>query len=171
MNNILNPHRFKSCVLIITILIVFLLLPGFYHSIHISYGNAKLDKQEFSGKIIFYKDDFFKAIGNSDKSDLHSLNNEQFDQLKQSYLKNHLTASANGNMKLELILWGNSEDESSIWFYFKFESPGQINFVNVKYDVLFNEFSNQMNLLNIMTPSGGQSLIFSSSRQEIKVQL
>jgi hypothetical protein len=170
-NNILFLFNKKCYVLLIIITTALYLYTGFYHSIHISFGTAILQNHEFSGKVIFYKDDFFKALQNWKNKDFRNLSNDEYDELKKNYLKYHFTAAINDSLKLNLSVWGNNEDESSIWFYFKFESTEQIKHIDIKYDVLFSEFSNQMNLLNLTTPTGEQSLIFSTSTQEIKVQL
>jgi hypothetical protein len=156
---------------LVLISVSIILCLGCYHSIHISYGNATLDSHTFSGRIIFYKDDFFKAINTGEIAYHQPVSNDIYDQLKRRYLQSHLTVLVNNNTKLDLVLSGNSEDASSIWFDFKFESSMPINFINIQYDALFNEFSGQMNLLNIKTPSKEQSLIFSESEKDIKVQL
>lgn len=144
---------------------------GFYHSIHISYGNANLNNRVFSGKIIFYKDDFFKALNNEININHKVLSNDEYNRLKLNYLQSHLTACVNNNLKLDLNLTGSNEDASSIWFDFQFESREPINYITIQYDALINEFSGQMNLLNIKTPAGEQSLIFSASQKDIKIQL
>ena len=156
---------------LVLISVSIILCLGFYHSIHISYGNAALDNHTFSGRIIFYKDDFFKALNTEGVVYHQPVSNDKYDQLKRSYLQSHLTVLVNSTIKLDLIISGNNEDASSIWFDFKFESSMPINFINIQYDALFNEFSGQMNLLNIKTPSKEQSLIFSASEKDIKVQL
>jgi hypothetical protein len=143
---------------------------GFCHSIHISYGKANLDRNEFSGRIIFYKDDFFKALENWNGGTLQLLNNRQFDSLKLNYLQNHFLAVANDNTKLNLRISGNNENASSIWFDFTFLAPQEIIVIEIEYTALFTEFNGQMNLLNVNTPSGEKSLIFSSSKPELKIQ-
>ena len=141
-----------------------------FHSIHISYGEASLKEDEIYGRITFYKDDFILALKNWKGTALKNLNNKEFDLLKLEYLQNHFTLVANQNKKLMLLLTGNNEDESSIWFTFKFISNEKIESLEMKYNVLINEFNDQMNLLNISSSSGDQSLIFNASNQQLKIK-
>ena len=129
------------------------------------------------GKVTFYKDDFMLALKNRKGNSFKKLTNKDFDDLKFNYLQNHIDVFANGNpdadvqgKKLQLIITGNNENESSIWFDFKFNSDEKIKSLEIKNDVLINEFSDQMNLLNINSSSGDQSLIFSKSKQKLLIK-
>ncbi|MDE3058293.1 MAG: hypothetical protein KGJ59_10090 [Bacteroidota bacterium] len=152
-------------------LFCFLCSTGMCHSIHISYGKARLGRNAFSGRIIFYKDDFFRALESWNGGTLQHLNDRQFDSLKLSYWQSHLSAVANDTSKLSLTISGNNEDASSIWFDFAFSDPKEIVVLKVKYTALFKEFSGQMNLLNVETRAGEKSLIFSSSSPQLKITL
>ncbi len=139
------------------------------HAIHISYGEATLKGNEFFGKLTFYYDDFMLALKNWKGENIKNFSAKQYTELKNNYLKKHLIALVNNNIRLNLIITGNSGNDKSIWFEFKFTSAEKINIVNLKYDVLMNEYSDQLNLLNVASPSGDHSLIFSQSKNEIKI--
>jgi Domain of unknown function (DUF6702) len=138
------------------------------HAIHISYGKATLNGNEFYGKLTFYYDDFMLALKNWEGTELNNFTSEQYTRLKDNYLQSHLNVIAN-NKKLKLIITGNGGNEKSIWFEFKFISGEKINSLNLKYNVLMNEYSDQLNLLNVSSTSGDQSFIFSESKPELKI--
>lgn len=158
-------------VFVITICLICISFFGFYHAIHISYGQGTVTKSDFTGKVIYYKNDFFKALADWKGEDLRNLNDAQYDKLKLNYLQSHFLAEANNKEKLKLIITSSSEDESSIWFEFKFDSDEQINWITIKQTVLFKEFGDQMNLLNVATPSGDKNLIFTSSKSLVSFNL
>ncbi len=139
------------------------------HAIHISYGEVTVKGNEFYGKLTFYYDDFMLALKNFDGGNIQNFTAEQYTSLKYSYLKNHLIVKVNSDKKLNLIITGNSGNDKSIWFIFKFDSDVEIRSISLKYDVLMNEYGDQLNLLNIRTSSGDKSLIFSESKNELKI--
>jgi hypothetical protein len=144
--------------------------PLMAHAIHISYGEGKLNDHIFSVKVTFNKSDFMEALKNKKGSPFINFTNKEFDDLKKSYLNEHLIVSNNDSKRLATEILGNQEDDASIWFIIKFISPVKINFLNIHYDVLVNEFSDQMNLLNIKSQSGDMSKIFSKSTKDINVK-
>lgn len=141
-----------------------------FHSIHISYGEAIVSGNEMSGKITFYKDDFMKALKKLNSNSLRNLTDKQFDEMKLKYLRDHLAVYADGR-ELTLTITHNNENESSIWFNFKFTYAGEINTIEIKNNSLIEEFSDQMNLLNISSSSSDQSLIFTDGKQKQKIEL
>ncbi len=154
---------FKKIVLILLITAYYFSLTGFFHAIHISYAESEILLNEFTGKITFNKPDFFRALKNFSGSSMTGYSYKQYNEIKLKYLQKHLAAKSNDGQRLKLILSGNSEDDSSIWFEFKFLSSEKINRIEIRNDALMNEFSDQLNLLNIKTASGEESRIFSKS--------
>lgn len=153
----------KNIFLILLIHACYFSLTGFFHAIHISYGELEISQNNFSGKITFNKPDFFNALKNFCGSSMSGYSNQQFDEIKFKYLEKHLRVKNNNGQNLELILSGNGEDDSSIWFTFKFSAPEKIKSIKIRNDALIREFSDQLNLLNIKTSSGEESRIFSKA--------
>ncbi len=159
----------KNIFLILLITAFYFSLTGFFHAIHISYGESEISKNTFSGKITFNKSDFFKTLKNFCSSSMSGYSNQQFDEIKFKYLGKHLRVKNNNGQNLELILQGNGEDDSSIWFTFKFLAHEKIKGIKIRNDALMKEFSDQLNLLNIKTASGEESKIFSKSSPELQI--
>jgi hypothetical protein len=156
---------------VITIIIIFIVLvPVMAHAIHISYGEGKLKDNIFTVKVTFNKPDFMQALRNKKGSPLINYTNKEFDELKKSYLSEHLFLSNNEYKRLATEIIGNQEDDASIWFIIRFISPAKIISINMHYDVLVNEYGDQMNLLNIKTESGNLSKIFSKTTKDIKIK-
>ena len=62
------------------------------HAIHISYGEATIKGDEFYGRLTFYYDDFMLALKNWKGSELKDFTPGQYTELKNDYLRKHLTA-------------------------------------------------------------------------------
>lgn len=141
------------------------------HDFHMSYGESTISSNEFKGKITFYKDDFFKALKNFNEKNIANFSNNDFDELKKNYLIKHFQVIINNKDKLKLNITGNDEDASSIWFSFLFKATEEIHSIKIIHSALFNEFSDQLNILNITTPNGEESKIFKESHPEFEINL
>lgn len=137
-----------------------------YHAIHLSFGRAEISNKTIDGEISFYKDDFFTALRRHYGKNLTGLKRDQYSKLKYEYLNKHFNVKADGSF-LKLLLTGNNEDESLIKFEFRFETNAQINKIIIKHNSLISEFSDQMNLLNILTFNGECSLVFNKKNTTI----
>jgi hypothetical protein len=127
-------------------IIIFLIFIGCFnsiyaHDIHISYCHANLTSKSFIGKVVVYKDDYFKS-----KSKFNSeVNNIQF-------FKHFFGISANQNYT-ELTNIKCGEDNSTIWFEFSFTSVSKINKLIIVNKLLFNLYSDQMNMMQVSNSS------------------
>lgn len=150
--------------------LLFISNANYLHSIHISFGEVDFLHYEINAKVTFYKDDFLLGLKNSRGESLKYLKSKDYDELKLNYLKAHFNVIVNRGKKLPLIITGNNENESTIWFNIKFTSDEKINSLEITNDILVNEFRDQMNLFNIKTLSGEQSFIFNKSKQKFSIK-
>jgi hypothetical protein len=141
-----------------------------FHAIHISYGEASLSNYQFAGKVTFNKPDFIEALKNLKGKPLTGLSNKEFDDLKLTYLNNHLQLQANNPEGMKLQVISNNEDGSSIWFYFRCNSANKITSLKIHYDVLLEEFADQMNILNIISSSEKLNKIFNKSTTDVIIK-
>ncbi len=155
----------------IFLLILFWNLSLFAHDFHMSYGESVLTIKEFKGKITFYKDDFFKGLRNFNTGNFKNFQPKDYDKIKNEYLAKHFQVVINKKSSLPLNITDNNEDASSIWFSFSFKSEEEIKTIKIIFSILFNEYSDQMNILNIDTPNGEESKIFKESKPEIEINI
>ncbi len=141
------------------------------HGIHISFGKAEISSTHISGKINFYKDDFMKALKKLNDGNLNGLNNKEYDKLKYRYLSRFFTVQVNENDFLKLIITDNQEDESSIWFSFRFTSEKHIDAITIVCTALFELYTDQMNMFVFSIENREQSKIFKKSNSKIKIIL
>jgi len=141
------------------------------HGIHISFGKAEIFSTHISGKINFYKDDFMKALKKLNDGNLNGLNNKEYDKLKYRYLSRYFTVQVNENDFLKLIITDNQEDESSIWFSFRFTSEKHIDAITIVCTALFELYTDQMNMFVFSIENREQSKIFKKSNSKIKIIL
>ena len=141
------------------------------HSIHISFGKVEISSTHVSGKINFYKDDFMKALKKLNGGNLNGLDNEEYDKLKYRYISQFFTVRVNENDYLKLIITDNQEDDSSIWFSFRFTSEKHIDAITIVCTALFEIYNDQMNMFVFSIENREQSKIFKKSNSKIKIIL
>jgi len=141
------------------------------HDIHISFGKAEIFSTHVSGKINFYKDDFMKALKKLNDGSLNGLNDKEYDKLKYRYLSRFFTVQVNENDYLKLIITDNREDNSSIWFSFRFTSEKHIDDITIVCTALFEIYNDQMNMFLFSIENREQSKIFKKSNSKIKIFL
>ena len=141
------------------------------HGIHISFGKAEITSTHVSGKINFYKDDFMKALKKLNYGNLDGLNKKEYDKLKYRYLNRFFTIQVNENNYLKLIITDNQEDDSSIWFSFRFTSEKHIYSITIVCTALFELYNDQMNMFVFSIENRERSKIFKKSNSKIKIIL
>lgn len=136
-----------------------LLLAAVVHDVHVSTARAAIDQNSVVVRITVFKNDLESAIGN--RLDTTS----RTDSLVSNYLRRHLTVSANG-AALPLRLLGSGEEkgmkpELDTWHYdVQFNASSKFSAVTVQYDVFFELFHDQRNILKVRLPDGDVKTIF-----------
>jgi len=133
------------------------------HNIHISYCKATAAPEMFTGKVTYYKDDFFLALKNwrgSDSNAGSSLSNNDWTRLKLSFMQEKLRAVADGSLPIALAIDSTGEDASSIWFYFRFAPPQPMHTIIITHTLLFGEYMDQTNIMMIHTDAKDCSHVF-----------
>ena len=141
------------------------------HSVHIGFANISVAENSVSGKIIFYKDDFFKSVKKMNGNTLRNLNADQYNELKHRHMEKFLKVFANNNAEMPLNLTGNGEDESSIWFTFKYTAKEKINSLVIIWTALFEILDDQMNILNIKAGNKEKSFILTKDDSEAAIKI
>ncbi|MEP7220871.1 MAG: DUF6702 family protein [Bacteroidota bacterium] len=159
---------------LIHIALMLLSVPAFAgpkHDVHISYCKAQLSRTSLSGKVSYYKDDFVKALRNRQGTAFYGQGPAQLEAAITAYMRQNFTATTSAGEKLPLIITSTGLDESSIWFNFAFSSSAPITSILISNSVLFQEFREQMNMVNVKTPSGEHSLVLTSSEPSGSIEL
>ncbi|MDB5035144.1 MAG: hypothetical protein JWQ98_2385 [Chlorobi bacterium] len=141
------------------------------HDVHISYCKSQLTRTSLSGKVSYYKDDFVKALRNRQGTAFYGQGPARLEQAITAYMRQNFTATTGAGEKLPLIITSTGIDETSIWFNFTFSSSAPISSISIGNTVLFQEFRDQMNMINVKTPTGEHSLVLTSSDPNGSIQL
>lgn len=112
------------------------------HDIHIGYCRAVVLPTVVSGKITYYKDDFLAALRQHQEK--HQLKSLDF----YSYLSQHLQLQEGGK-PIPLIVDQYGEDESTIWFTFKFYFKHSSRTLTLVHTSLADLHSDQLNITTI----------------------
>lgn len=112
------------------------------HDIHIGYCRAVILPTVVSGKITYYKDDFFAALRQHQEN--HQLKSLDF----YSYLNQHVQLQE-GSTIIPLIVDQYGEDETTIWFTFKFYFKHSSRTLTLVHTTLTDLYSDQLNITNI----------------------
>jgi len=133
------------------------------HSIHISYCKANATATCFSGKVTYYKDDFFMALRNWKSGNIAGLSNDDWTNAKKQFLQSQLRATDDNSTALVLSITASGEDESSIWFEFQFTSSAPLHTLTVTETMLFKEYMDQTNIMMIHTDAKDLNHVFTPS--------
>jgi len=133
------------------------------HNIHISYCKATAAPDVFTGKVTYYKDDFFLALRNWRGGALQATSNDDWSRLKLSFLQEKLHAIADGSLPVPINVDSSGEDASSIWFYFRFAPSHPMHTIAIIHTLLFKEYMDQTNIMMIHANSADCSHVFVSS--------
>lgn len=112
------------------------------HDIHIGYCRAVVFPTVVSGKVTYYKDDFFAALRQ------HQLQAELKSPDFYSYLNQHLQLHE-GERAIPLIVDQYGEDESTIWFTFKFYFTRSSKTLQLVHSSITDLHRDQLNITNI----------------------
>jgi len=112
------------------------------HDIHIGYCRAVVFPNVVSGKVTYYKDDFFAALRHHQAKE--HLNSPDF----YSYLSQHVQLQERGRL-IPLIVDQYGEDESTIWFTFKFYFKHQGSSLTLVHSSITDLHSDQLNITNV----------------------
>ncbi|MCC7439543.1 MAG: hypothetical protein IT211_13730 [Armatimonadetes bacterium] len=112
------------------------------HDIHIGYCRAVVLPTVLSGKVTYYKDDFFAALRQHQEQ--HQQKRIDF----YSYLNQHLQLQEGGRA-IPLIVDQYGQDESTIWFTFKFYFNHSSQSLRLTHSSLTDLYSDQLNITNV----------------------
>ena len=135
-----------------------------FHAVHISYGNLTIAHDTLSGELTFFKDDWYKSIGHwYQQSGMPQSNAQPSTEMQAEYLKTHVRFWA-GDFRSPITIAPSVSKASdlSITYQFRVVIPGGASAIIVDSRAVFSEYSDQMNLMTVKTPTGTTNLIFTA---------
>lgn len=141
------------------------------HDFHMSYCQAELSGKVLTGKISYFKDDFYLALKNWKGSDLTGLPKEEFDKIVVGYLGATLRVTVNGSQPLPLKVTSREEDGGSVLVQFQFTSSIEIKSLVIENSVLLKEFKDQSNLMLMKYGRKEVNQIFDNSTRTMTIKL
>ena len=134
-------------------------------------ANIEIEGNTLSGKVTFFKDDFFASLRKMNNNTLKNLNAKQYNELKLHHMKKFFKAFANDKKLPYLTLIDNGEDESSIWFTLKFTWKEKIKLLTINWTSLFDIYKDQTNILNIKANNEEKSFILTEGDSKAETQV
>ena len=144
---------------------------GLRHDIHISYGKAELRNDSLVISISLYKDDFRKALTKWHVGGVESLSGPEYAALEVRYLQAFVRAWADDNQQLQFNSVIRSEEDASLRFTFAFLAPKGMHSLVLDDRILFREYGDQMNLIDLKIFGREMNHIFTSSAMTFYAKL
>jgi hypothetical protein len=116
-------------------------------------------------KVSYYKDDFTKAVRNWYQGKADNYSSDQFQSAEFEYVKNYFRVWTDTRLTQQVLpkLEKISDDGTSIIFEMLFTLENSASLV-IDEQVLFKEYSDQMNIFYIKSQSKETNHIFTSSK-------
>jgi hypothetical protein len=141
-------HRCLNALVIMNALM--LLSSASAHNFHVTYGKMAVEGKVAACQIKFFRDDLESALKKEfSRSAIRLEANPFADSLFMRYLDSRLEVESGGK-KIPSRLTGSGEEADMWWYKVEFESPSPLANVKVKNTLLFELFSDQKNLLQVM---------------------
>jgi hypothetical protein len=135
-------HQLRLALIAALVIAAVSRLEAARHDIHIGYCRAVVLPTVVSGKVTYYKDDFFAALRQ------HQEEHQQKAIDFYSYLNQHLQLQEGGRF-VPLIVDRYGQDESTIWFTFKFYFNHSRQSLRLTHSSLTDLHSDQLNITNL----------------------
>lgn len=149
--------------IIIYLAIYWVQLLGTKHEFHTSITQLEYNQSQkiYEVSIRLFTDDFEKTLGRLAKiPKLKLTDNDPYDELVSNYLQKHLLISNAAKQAYKLKYIGKENEDIATWVYFEL-APEALKAGNqISQTALMEEFSDQINIVNILNQGQKKSFIF-----------
>ncbi|NAW52005.1 M penetrans family 1 protein [Elizabethkingia argentiflava] len=90
--------------------------------------------------------------------------NGAFENAAKNYVNTNFSASVNNN-PIRLTYTGSQVNGETVWVYFEATGIGNINSIKIKNTLLLNDFTNQINLVNIAYKGQQKTMTFQRGKE------
>jgi hypothetical protein len=155
--------------LIFQILTYIHLLRGLWlHEFHTSITQLEYNAQErvFEVSIRLFTDDLEKALSHQTKNaKLRIVNGDTNDALVAGYLQKHFIVLNQQKKPILLKYIGKENEDIATWVYLELPADAAKHGNSIQQAALFETFSDQVNIVNILNQGQKKSLVFDSPSQ------
>lgn len=140
------------------LLIIFSLTHAFYVSVTEINQNQSAKTLEISSRIFLA--DFEQALEKEyrQKVDLtNPANKKQVEQMVAGYLSKHLVLNVNGK-PVSMMYIGYEIEDDGAWCYFEVRNISAVNRLQIKNDILFNYYPDQVNMMHVTVKGNRKSI-------------
>ena len=135
-------------------LIIPLSLMGFAHDFHVSTAHVAVEKNVVVCRIRFFKDDLEETLSHFHRREgIKMMQSVETQELFRAYFNERFTLSANGATISGTIIAGGEDlgDREPVWWYtVQFEAEENIRALRVRNELLFDLYSDQQNVFNVI---------------------
>ncbi len=157
-----NILLFFSLFLLLTTS-VFLIAASPKHDYHVSVTQMQYNTSSklFEVSIRIFTDDLELALSKSNQNKRFTIrNNDQNDTYVSAYLqKRFLLRNAQKGIQV-LKYVGKEQEEDATWIYLEIPAPLPVSGLSLENSVLAEIFDDQVNMTNILLPSGKKTYLF-----------
>ena len=159
---------------IIPLLVAALLLTGLgamrpLHDVHISFCRAELTATELRGRLTYYKDDFLKVLARKPGVAVPASSVVDMRKAILDFVDQHFVVSIGGK-RIATEKVNTGADGSTLWIDFRCRIPGGTAPITVEHTILFLEYRDQMNLINVKTPNDELNFALTPSNRRGEIQ-
>lgn len=130
------------------------------HDIHVSYGRLVVDAGGMTLRLRMFQDDLSRALAGWAKRDTVDLTDRgTADSIAVGYLRERIELLAN-ETRLVGRLVGGGADDKMWWYEIRYPLGGQVRPFTITQRVMFELFTDQQNLLKVVTTKRETNLYF-----------
>lgn len=130
------------------------------HNIHLTYGKAVIEDGDITVMISFFMDDFELMLTDFHQTEIPVLRHDgDADSLLNPYLRQHFVITQ-GADTLDFSMLESGIEADMCFYILFFDTDNNWKELNIQNSILFEEFSDQKNLLRIESLETGQTWSF-----------